>query len=218
MGKIKAPKHAPSLDMTPMVDLAFLLVTFFILTSQFRPDEAVVVDLPSSVSEEKPAESGMIAITMDAENKAYFSCDGQHVRREVLLEMGKIYGVSFNEEQIHKFSVISSFGVPIQMLPEWLSLDDYHRKKFNNPGIPIDSALSNTSANQLYQWILTTRTVGLKQNIRFRFSIKADQATNYTEVRKIMKVLENSKVFKFNFITNMKTSGMGKGESALVEE
>jgi len=46
MPKIKMPKSNPSLDMTPMVDLAFLLVTFFMLTASARVSEPVVVDTP----------------------------------------------------------------------------------------------------------------------------------------------------------------------------
>ena len=50
MPKIKMPKGTPSIDMTPMVDLAFLLVTFFMLTASFRNAEPVTVETPSSIS------------------------------------------------------------------------------------------------------------------------------------------------------------------------
>ena len=50
-GVKKAKKLSTRVDMTPMVDLAFLLVTFFMLTAAFRMAEPVVVDPPSSVSE-----------------------------------------------------------------------------------------------------------------------------------------------------------------------
>ena len=51
MPKIKAPKGSPSIDMTPMVDLAFLLVTFFMLSASFRSSEPVDVDVPTSISD-----------------------------------------------------------------------------------------------------------------------------------------------------------------------
>ena len=63
MGKIKVSKSAPSIDMTPMVDLAFLLVTFFMLTASFRMAEPVIIDLPSSVSEKTLPRKHSISIS-----------------------------------------------------------------------------------------------------------------------------------------------------------
>ena len=51
MPKIKIPKSAPSIDITPMVDLAFLLVTFFMLSAKTRTADVVEVDTPYSVED-----------------------------------------------------------------------------------------------------------------------------------------------------------------------
>ena len=51
MSKIKLPSKPPKIDMTPMVDLFMLLLTFFMLTASFIPQEAVQVDTPNSISE-----------------------------------------------------------------------------------------------------------------------------------------------------------------------
>ena len=50
MPKIKIPKSSPSIDMTPMVDLAFLLVTFFMLAASFRASEPVTVNPVSAIN------------------------------------------------------------------------------------------------------------------------------------------------------------------------
>ena len=53
MPKFKPHRQGVRIDMTPLVDVAFLLLTFFMLTTQFKPPEEVVIELPSSHSEFK---------------------------------------------------------------------------------------------------------------------------------------------------------------------
>lgn len=81
MPKIKMPRSNPSLDMTPMVDLAFLLVTFFILTASFRNPEPVQVLTPSSTSEKIMPENSVL-ITISPEGKVFYTISGFDVRKK----------------------------------------------------------------------------------------------------------------------------------------
>ncbi len=71
MAKGKSKRIAVSIDMTPMVDVAFLLLIFFMSTTQFKPPEEVSVSLPASSSEIKIPESGVIVITVTKQGKYY---------------------------------------------------------------------------------------------------------------------------------------------------
>jgi biopolymer transport protein ExbD len=71
VSKGKSKRIAVAIDMTPMVDVAFLLLIFFMLTTQFRPPEKVSVELPVSSSVIKVPESGVIVITVTREGKFY---------------------------------------------------------------------------------------------------------------------------------------------------
>src|SRR3546814_15826843 len=75
--------------MTAMVDVAFLLLTFFILVSQFRPEEVVTVTTPSSTSDSKVPEGNLIQITMDTKGRVLFGMARQNNRISMLENLGE---------------------------------------------------------------------------------------------------------------------------------
>lgn len=196
MPKIKMPKSTPSIDMTPMVDLGFLLVTFFMLTTQFRPDELVSADTPASISELKLPEKNMMLLTVDKDDRIFYTFDGQQHRKDVLTKMGAKYSLSFSEEETKTFSNLTSVGVPIAELKGWLNMESSARKEYPTNGVPCDSL-----NNELYDWLYFSRIT----NQNYRVAVKGDRLASYKKIKRTIKVLEEVKVFKFNLITDLKT-------------
>lgn len=213
MAKIKMPKSNPSLDMTPMVDLAFLLVTFFMLTASARVSEPVVVDTPSSTSDKLLPEN-VIMVTVDDKGKPYFNINNYEVRKRTLTRMGQQYKVDFTEEEKEEFAKMTTFGVPVETLKQYINMKDEARMAVKSPGIPTDSL-----NNQLGDWIQFGRIEAAKQAKEqkdkmekagkefkyepIRFAIKADGNANYISVKDVIKVFTDKEIYRFNLITNL---------------
>jgi biopolymer transport protein ExbD len=169
-------------------------VTFFMLTATAIPDEPVTVDTPSSVSEIKLPENNVMTITIDKDSRVFFNVDGQFTRASLLGKIGERYGLTFSEEETKTFAIISSIGVPIGSLKQFLALKPEQRKEITQPGIPSDSA-----QNELADWVLQARLA----NPKLRIAIKGDQDANYSTIKKVINTMIDRKVNRFNLITNM---------------
>ncbi|MFC5270606.1 ExbD/TolR family protein [Adhaeribacter terreus] len=194
MPKVKVHRTSPSLDMTPMVDLAFLLVTFFMLTATPSQEEKLIVDTPSSISEIKLPEKDVITITIGSDNRVFYGVDGQPTRLSLLDKMGAKYNVSFTENERRTFELTNSFGMPMAGLKSYLAMTPEQRKKITQPGIPFDSV-----KNELGDWVLQTRLT----NPDVVVAIKGDQSTDVPTIQRIIEVLQEKKVNRFNLITDM---------------
>ncbi|WP_343615570.1 biopolymer transporter ExbD [Flavobacterium sp.] len=204
MAKIKMKKKSTSTDMTAMCDVAFLLLTFFILTATAKVPEALPVDMPSSTVQSKLPDSDLAIITIgkgkDGKSKVFFDIKGREIRKKTLEGMGAKYGVAFSEDDKTKFALMDDFGVPVSGLKQIIGLKSADRVKADQPGIPIDSL-----DNQLKDWLLVSRraTIDLDDK-ELQIAIKGDAKEQYPQIKKIMDILQDQKINSFNLVTGMR--------------
>ena len=196
MARVKVKKQSTVIDMTAMSAVTVLLLTFFMLTSTFIQKEPIQVSTPASVMEIKIPETDILQILVDNDGKVFMSMDKQEDRVAVLEKMGEEYGIAFTPEEVNKFRLAPSFGVPIGQMRSFLALpEDEQDKILKDYGIPTDS-----TDNQLKSWVKNARL----QNRDLRIAIKADQATPYPIINTIMTSLQDIRENRYNLITTLK--------------
>jgi len=215
MPKIKMPKSTPSIDMTPMVDLAFLLVTFFMLAASFRSSEPVEVDTPSSISD-KIIPDNVVLVTIDKGGRVFFNMSDPEARRELIMGMKDKYKINLSPEQIDKFTFMSSFGCTMAELPSYIDKSAEERKMFNTKGIPTDS-----TNNQLKDWIYYGNIAAINtgktayeeaklkgdnpdvNDFKPKFILKVDGDAVYVHAQNVIDVFRDLNLNNLNFITSL---------------
>lgn len=198
MGRAKIKKKSTFIDMTAMSDVTVLLLTFFMLTSTFVKSEPVKVTTPASVSEIKIPENNILQILIDPSGKIFMSLDKQADLKATLASMGQEYGVEFTPEEEKKFSLSTTFGVPMKSMKAFLDLPkDKQDDILKTQGIPADSL-----DNQFKAWVRNARAA----NKDLRIAIKADAGTPYKVIKNVMNSLQDLRENRYNLITSLKTT------------
>lgn len=206
MPKVKMPRKSTNVDMTAMCDVAFLLLTFFMLATKFKPDEPVTVKTPASISEIPLPDADIMLITIDPKGRIFFSIDNKKMRRSLIENVDEYKGLGLSQDEMNRFAIGSSVGVPFNQLKSYLNAEPEQQKVFDQQtgGIPADTSVTNEN-NELAAWIRTARNT----NPKLRIVIKSDAATPYPEVKKVIRTLEGWKIFKFNLLTSLKAVPAG---------
>ena len=196
MPKVKIPRKSTIVDMTAMCDVAFLLLTFFMLTSNFTAKEPVKVETPSSISEIKIPEINVETIIIDKTGKIFFGIDGPAHRINLLKALGKAYSINFTPKELRTFSLIPATGVPITQMKAFLALEP--EKRDDSPlvkGIPSDTTINS----QFRQYVFWAR----KENPKLMIAIKGDKDTPFPVIKTVIRTLVDLTETHFNLITGL---------------
>ena len=200
MPRVKVARKSTAIDMTAMCDVAFLLLTFFILTAKPRTEDPVPVDVPAS-SVEMPIPDDNVLLLTIGQGKVFFTVDGNDIRKQTLTQMGEKYNVPFTVAEKNLFAGIPVFGVPMNQMKSFLALDAEQRRAYKQPGIPVDT----TATNELSDWIREARKADVAlHNKSLRISIKGDSKEEYPTIKKIIGILQRQKANKFSLITTIR--------------
>jgi biopolymer transport protein ExbD len=201
MPAIKAKRQSVSLDMTAMCDVAFLLLTFFMLTAKFKPEEAVTITPPSSISEKPlPGDKNIITISVSPEGQVFLATD-KTIRSGMLDKMLTKYGISLTDAEKTHFLKSEVFGYPMGALKRAVNMETAELKASGlQTGIPCDSA-----KNELFLWVNYARIV----DPTLKVAIKGDSEAQYKVFSQVVGTLQEQNVNVFQLITGPENKPKG---------
>lgn len=206
MPSVKIPKHETENDMTPFVDIAFLILTFFIMATKMKPPEPVEIVTPHSVSTDKLPENDALMVEFDAGGRVFFTMLAEAnpaAKRYVIESINSNRNLGLTEAEMESFVRAYSVGVPFAQLKSFLSQSDEAQKQVVQPGIPV----RDSANNELYTWV----NAGIKgfQGRKINYMIRGDNNAAYPDFKGIMEAFKRNDIFKFQLVTSPQDAPAG---------
>ena len=207
MPSVKIKKHAPDNDMTPFVDIAFLILSFFIMATKFKPEEPIEVTTPNSVSSIALPEKDAFMVSIDKDGRVFISMDNPQSRQLLIQSMNQTRGLGLGPAEIKNFINASSVGVPFSQLKSLLSLDPEDENSMpllkQQVGIPC----ADSTGGELTVWVREALTAysGKKLNLL----IKSDNNTKYPVFKHVLDAFKLNDQNKFLLVTSPEDAPAG---------
>jgi|SRR5689334_5243615 len=197
MPSVKLPRKSTFVDMTPFVDVAFLILTFFIMATKFKPPEPVEVTTPNSVSTQELPESNALLITIDKEGKVYFTVLSEKdktVYDEVINTINSSRNLGLSDAEKRNYRKTYMVGVGFGQLKQLLDIPAEEQTKLKQTGMPID-----TTGGDLTYWIQAAKSAF--SGTRLQYLVKGDNMSKYPVFKNVINALKKNDVYKYNLIT-----------------
>ncbi len=198
MPSVKIPRKSTDTDMTPFVDIAFLILSFFIMATKFKPPEPVEIKTPGSVLSQKLPDNNAVLISIDSTDKVYFSLlsDKDPGKFDDIINgINASQNLNLTPAEIQNFKKTVMVGVPFAGLKQLLGTDAKEQGTLKQPGIPVlDSA-----NNQLVWWIQEAKKAFSGQKLNYL--IKGDGNSKYPAFEAVIASLKRNEEFKYNLVT-----------------
>jgi len=194
MGRAKIKRGSTNVDMTAMCDVAFLLLSFFILTTKFKPEEAIEVIPPSSVSSKAATDKDAFKVSINKDGQVFIDMS-EEMRGDVIKELAKERNLTFSPEDVKYFEQATFVGGPISQLNQFDRLNSEQIKATKLSGIPVDSA-----NNVLQAWI--SAAVQANLGTKINFYIKGDNSSKFPAFKAVIDAFKKNDIYKYNLVTN----------------
>lgn len=200
MGRAKLPRKSTNIDMTAMCDVAFLLLSFFILATKFKPPEALSVVTPSSVSTKVAPEKDVVLVTIDKDGKVYLSVSDANIseKKDMIDAINTSKNLGLSDAEKANFVKIPNayIGAPFSQLKSYLQKTPEQLQNVVKPGIP---AVDSTN-NEMILWFRAAADAfqGKKMNVL----VKGDDASKYPSFQGVIIALKKNDLMKFQVVTS----------------
>ena len=198
MPKVKIPRKSTAVDMTAMCDVAFLLLSFFILATKQKPPEVLAVQIPNSVSS-KVAPDKAILVTLTKDGRTFLMLGDDTKKNDILANVNLTKGLGLSPAELQKWGKQQFIGQPLGQIKGSLAQSG-EMDAAKMPGIPTDS-----TNNEMVDWIRSVSNVyagGDMKALQEMLLVKGDNDALYPAFKNIKEAFKKNEIYKFRIVTN----------------